>query len=57
MGDFIDESSPYFHGVKDQLILTLSLAILLQNSLIFRVQLVDVDIGKVMVQPLGPGIR
>lgn len=57
MRDFVDESSPYFHGVKDQLILTLSLAILLQNPLIFRVQLVDVDIGEVMVQALGPGIR
>lgn len=57
MRDFVDESSPYFHGVKDQLILTLSLAILLQNPLIFRVQLVDVDIGEVMIQPLGPGIR
>lgn len=57
MRDFVDESSPYFHGVKDQLILTLSLAILLQDPLIFRVQLVDVDIGEVMIQPLGPGIR
>ena len=55
--DFVDKSTPDFQGVKDQLILTLSPAIFLQNPLVFIVQLVDVDIGKVMVQPLGPGIR
>ena len=54
--DFVGENSPYFHSVKDQLVLSLPLAILLQNPLVFGVQLVDVDIGKVVVESLGPGI-